>query len=179
MKFKVGDRVEYVGAPTILHTQGMQGSVVEVLHSYYLVDWDNEDRLKVDKSDVVAAANIFQNLPREEQVALFTAFLDGKGIESYITTDNVWVGVNRPTWFKDSIYRVKPVEVIPDCVDWPQINSEWKYMTRSEEGVVYLHTKEPYIVGGRWSSSGRISYMVLSSYKKGNTVWNKSLVNRP
>jgi hypothetical protein len=50
----------------------------------------------------------FGELPRDEQLRMFGAWLDGKKIEVYHTHINEWDIIENPRWIWHTEYRVKP-----------------------------------------------------------------------
>lgn len=50
----------------------------------------------------------FGELEREEQVALFEAWLDGKEIE-FLECEDKWFSVGQPSWYAEFVYRIKPI----------------------------------------------------------------------
>jgi hypothetical protein len=50
----------------------------------------------------------FGKMTREEKIALLTAWVDGREIESYSGSSGVWVFSRNPSWYSDCMYRVKP-----------------------------------------------------------------------
>ena len=125
----------------------------------------------------------FGELSREEQLKLFSAWLDGKTIEvldvSYDT--GKWFDITNPHWCLNRAYRVKPEPKIPDSINWDHVASEYCYMVRRPDGGVVLATEKPlkykelyWVIHGRAIGGGVFKSLVI-----GNLPWDQSLVERP
>lgn len=124
----------------------------------------------------------FGQLPREEQLALFAAWLDGKQIEIQATPNNWYTG--KPLWELNSLYRIA---LKPDVIPWPAIQRRFKFAARDQDGEVWVFTHKPELVTTKWSING-LGYVgganarvsdVLEDFVLGDTPWQESLQERP
>lgn len=124
----------------------------------------------------------FGELSREEQHALFDAYLDGKEIEVITDADTMWRVITIPCWSLVSTYRIKPVPLTKPSIDWSAISKECKYLARSKSGYGYLFKHRPHImynVGWAGQISSPIAAEVFTSYVAGTCDWQDSLIQRP
>lgn len=116
----------------------------------------------------------FGEMSREEKLALFTAWLDGKkimGIEPETGYKYHSVG----PWNSEAHYYV---EYTPDYIDWSQVQPQYKWMARLPNGKVYLYVNKPDASCGGWSAADFGASVTQSSYKQGTVDWKDSLVER-
>lgn len=121
----------------------------------------------------------FGELSREEKLALFEAWLDGKAIQYYLHSR--WNDLDRrvgPSWSFSSNYRVKPSK---PSINWDHVAPEWKYMATDRDGLSFLFKSKPKITGScDWDDDHPcIITDFFSSFKPGNCDWEDSLVCRP
>lgn len=120
----------------------------------------------------------FGELTREEQLKLFSDWLDGKEIQRFF--QGQWVNCEYSiSWSRPFIYR--SIEK-PDFIYWDHVNEDFKYMARDKDGKAYLYKEEPYISGNFWqsrTSSVKLKADYFSSYKDNGRYWEHSLVIRP
>ena len=69
----------------------------------------------------------YGELSREEQIALFNAWLDDKDIEYLDSDETVWEVLSNPSWYKSNTYRIKPEEFI---FNWESIDPKWISLAR-------------------------------------------------
>lgn len=121
----------------------------------------------------------FGELSREEQLALFVAWLDGKTIEIYTLVDNDFTTIRHPTWNMESRYRVALTKL---SINWDQLHPDYNWIATDKDGRSFAYTEEPYNSGYSWSHrSGSYSpeLSVFASFKAGTCDWKDSLVQRP
>lgn len=110
------------------------------------------------------------------------AYADGAEVE--------WCfrGTLRPEWHEDEAptfdwysyeYRVKTV--VPDSIDWSHVATEYRWMARDRSGHTYLHKSKPIrgCAGWNTNASDWVSVRGFTSYTRGTTDWEDSLVERP
>lgn len=122
------------------------------------------------------------------RIKLMQAYLEGETIEvkGLDYDPDKWFPISTTkfdNWY-DYAYRVKPKEAPkPDTIDWSAVNERYKFMTRDEDGVPYLHAKSPtlkrYRLGYWFGDEGSIDARLFASYKQGTVSWDNSLVERP
>ena len=122
----------------------------------------------------------FGELERQEQIALFEAWLDGKEIEFYSPHVDTWFSGD-PSWSKGLSYRIKPTQ---PSVNWDHVNPEYKYLAMDTCEIGYLYTKRPSLneVGGYWLANKNDRHLraeTLASFDAGTCDWKDSLVKRP
>lgn len=130
----------------------------------------------------------------EQKIAILQAYLDGKTIEyrhKNIPEDRDFLSFDRTD--DESLiwewglfdYRIK--QLTPDSINWDHVHSDYNYMARDDDGMVYLYSQKPRIESphyGMWSTDieddGKISHIqAFASYKRGEVNWKISLVVRP
>jgi len=118
----------------------------------------------------------FGQLSKEEKLALFEAWVDGKTI--YATHFGEIYTQKYPSWNEEVVYTVMKT---PDSIDWSHVNPKYKWMTRDKHGCVYLFEDEPSTHGrGYWKRGGdAVEVQGFASYVKGDVEWYDSLVRRP
>lgn len=89
----------------------------------------------------------FGEMTRDEQIALFTAWLDDQEIEWLRNVKyDVWIRKRRADKstsfvFSNNIcYRIVPKQ---DQIDWSHVAPKYKYMARDECGEAYLFEEKP------------------------------------
>lgn len=118
----------------------------------------------------------FGELLREEKIALFTAWVDGKAIEYRSLEYSKWEYIRTPNWYSWGEYRVKPH--VPDYIDWGQVHTDYQYMARDSDERAYLFKKNPSLGVVSWVGTSGAT-VTQSSYVKGEVDWKDSLVKRP
>lgn len=135
----------------------------------------------------------FGELSREEQLALFAAWLDGKAIEFSFNPADGWASAfpyhTRLVLEKDRYYRIKPpIPATKPFVDWSQVAPQFKWMATDSDGTTWIYTVKPAVArhgDTRWSIQdtnnihNTISAAGFASFKPGNVEWWESLVERP
>lgn len=122
----------------------------------------------------------FGELSREEQHALFDAYLNGKEIER--VDDNIWRVILLPCWSLVSTYRIKPVPLTKPSIDWSAVHEEYKYLAQDRSGYGCLFKNRPhmmYNVGWADQTSSHSVAEVFTSYVAGTCDWQDSVVQRP
>jgi len=130
----------------------------------------------------------FGELSREEQIALFTAWLDGGEIE-YTRNNSDWWSASNPIWNAGRAYRVK--ETLPS-INWDHVGKEFNYLAGDQDGNYWLYGCEPYIPPGSvcWSTRKTEDTSaalwvsndwgaLFASFKPGNCDWQDTLIERP
>ena len=121
----------------------------------------------------------FGELSREEQVALFEDWLDGKEIEHKISS-GYFVFIKEPSWHKSNTYRIA---LTKPSINWDHVQPMYKYMATDKNGRTYLYTELPV----EWES-GEVFHTdngddcdatCFTSFKAGTCDWKDSLVQRP
>ena len=65
---------------------------------------------------------MFKQLPRDEQIALFVAWLDGEVIQAWQEVNEFWLTKPKPAWQKDVRYRVIPIPLTkPSITENPDV----------------------------------------------------------
>lgn len=127
----------------------------------------------------------FGQLSRQEQLDLFSAWLDGKVIEYYNINNEEWEPIIgcKPLWLDNTVYRVA---ITKPSIDWKQVSLPFRWLAKDADGVAYLFTGKPflenYLYYGEWCVSNGAQYsLALShvSYNPGTCDWKDSLVERP
>lgn len=116
----------------------------------------------------------FGELKRQEQLALFEAWLDGKEMEFYNPHLNTWFSGD-PNWTKGLIYRIKPTQ---PSIDWDHVHPDYIAIATDEDGTTMLHGHRPDKVHGAWVSGTSTSIRAFASFKEGTCNWQDSLVMR-
>jgi len=75
--------------------------------------------------------------------------------------------------------RIKPEPEIDDYVDWSHLSPDIVAIARDENDGAYGYTTIPMKGQHSWRCVGGINLRFISSYKRGNKPWDKSLVRRP
>lgn len=118
----------------------------------------------------------FGELEREEQIALFEAWLDGKEIEFYNPHVDTWFSGD-PNWTKGLSYRIKPTQ---PSINWDHVHPDYIALTEEESGEPHLHKVKPVNTSRYgWHSSSKAIARTHASYKAGTCNWQDSLVMRP
>ncbi|QFT69641.1 hypothetical protein FIU93_22850 [Labrenzia sp. THAF35] len=112
---------------------------------------------------------------------LMQAYADGAEVE--------WCfrGTLRPEWHEDEAptfdwysyeYRVKPV--VPDSIDWSHVAPQYKWMARDKSGDSHVFRSKPFGQEHYWGTGDyAIRADSFTSYTRGTTDWEDSLVERP
>ena len=122
----------------------------------------------------------FGELSRSEQLALFSAWLDGATIESHSSIG--WRDSSLPKWGKNSVYRVR--EPSKPSANWDHVNPDYDYLAEDSDGRGFFYNSHPRLnPNGGWYSP-TIQYEVIfakgfASYVPGECNWKDSLVMRP
>ena len=72
----------------------------------------------------------YGELSREDQIALFTAWLDGGVIQFTDSLYGKWKTVTTPDWNGDSMFRIKPGKFI---FNWDSIDPRWINLSRESD----------------------------------------------
>ena len=189
--FKVGDRV--VGTDkAISHRVGMLGVITRVnLSETFWVRWGEEcdgnfalhDEIELVKEEPMYKE--WQHTPDSEKVKILEAELRGEVIEWA-----VWAGVaEKGNWNTDGrkggeyhfnlYYRIKPVS--KPSINWDHVAPEYKWLTidSNDQSRLWTHKPVPLKERGYWSGNSKVyEAHGLSSFKRGDCPWDKSLVGR-
>lgn len=131
----------------------------------------------VDAINAAVDGRIFADLPRDLQLALFNAWLDGHKV-----TPNGAPLIERPAWYGDAVYTVTAKPKTMPSIDWAHVAPKFNFLARDKNGNAYLYQTKP---GIDYSSSGygdRKVFMpadAFASYAPGDCDWNESLIERP
>ena len=98
-------------------------------------------------------------------------------------------------WCPEYVYRVYPNSVTKDSINWDHVADRWICLARDEDGAILLYDRvleeRRDMRKDRWSPTDCCSILIahyygysggvssLSSLKKGDCHWTKSLVFRP
>lgn len=121
----------------------------------------------------------FGELSREEQVALFEAWLDGYAIEfKSVLIGDTFAVLHQPKWDMNGYYRIA---LTKPSINWDHVHPDyvWLAMDKNEKG--YLYIDEPEDGDNSWVTSTD-EYAAASShisYKQGTCDWRNSKVRRP
>lgn len=125
----------------------------------------------------------FDELSREEKIALFTAWVDGKAIEHYAAFSGKWLPLEfnfcsySAVWIRTSRYRIKPQE--PDYVNWEMIDEEYEWYARGKNESAYVYRNEPFKKAELFCGDGYHAPLFKSLYKNNGCNWQDSLQQRP
>ena len=130
----------------------------------------------------------FGDMSREEQIALFTAWLDSKEIE-YSRDNSDWWLASNPKWNDDIAYRVKQTS---PSINWDHVGRDFNYLAGDQSGNYWLYKSEPHITSSfvAWSTrkpdnASAVLWVAMkegglfASFKPGNCDWQDSLIERP
>jgi hypothetical protein len=124
----------------------------------------------------------FGKLPREEQLALMSYWLDTGTIEVLAYSDN-WYSCDNPSWYPKGYYR-KPVT--KPSIDWDQVSLGYNYLATDKDGKSYLYSTYPdasvyedMFCGTSKALGVPVKAEIFSSFVKGNCDWLDSIVERP
>lgn len=126
----------------------------------------------------------------ENRVAIMQAWLAGETIEVTDGYSNPpeWIEIEEDAtpdfYFNIFRYRVKPVNVPKDSIDWSHVHPDFNYMARDSNGDVYLYEEKPYTKDTyrQWTTfDGKTECCnVFASLRiDENCHWRNSLVERP
>lgn len=130
----------------------------------------------------------FGSLPRETQLALFNAHLDGVTIETrgMMHVHGDWRADARPGWHSTFIYRARPTK---PSIDWSHVMPEYKWLAMDEDGETWLFPVEdgPCVKteSGCWAlpntyyDENPAPAWAFASFRPGTCHWTESLVRRP
>lgn len=124
----------------------------------------------------------FGELTREEQVALFSAWLEGHTIEFLNPTTLSWfesISCFPPTWSKNVSYRVKPIK---PSVNWDHVHPDYNYLAENHDSRVPIFFSEEPTKGNYYWVAGKGKWTYAkshASYTPGTCDWDKSLIKRP
>lgn len=126
---------------------------------------------------------IFGELTKQEKLALFEAWLDGKEIEvARHQRPDFWATAPEPAWMTSSCYRVKSVPLTKPSIDWSAVSKEYKYLARDSSGEGYLYNEISSFqrIGIKcWYGLNATSVNPFKSYVQGTCDWTDSLIQRP
>lgn len=197
MDFKVDDRVklsvnsEYYRGGSGGNPIDAEGTIIFIGERGDLpikVRWDN-DRINVyDAKDLVLVKSLpeenksrgpaFEELSREEQIAIFTAWLDGKEVEIRDTEDlNKWHKITVPAWLTSNMPRIAKTK---PSVNWDHLKPEYIAIARDASGSAYGYVGHPVKQIRSWTYPGKCIHVhMLSSFDPGTCDWEDSLIMRP
>ena len=122
----------------------------------------------------------FGELSREDQLALFEAWLDGKTIEfkSFLSGDGFMVN-HHPSWDSRGCYRVA---LTKPSINWDHVHPMYRFMATDKSGHTYLYTHEavPWLGGEAFCTVAgtNCAATTFTSFKEGTCDWKDSLVKR-
>lgn len=126
-----------------------------------------------------------KDMSEEEQAAIFKLWVKGE-VEYYQPYFDLYNPAD--TIFIEGIYRAKPVELIPDSLDWSHVSDEFICMVRfNEDSSAFLATAYPCMdkdAEGYYFSPSQTDVIthparIFASYKRGTVDWKDSLIKRP
>jgi hypothetical protein len=125
----------------------------------------------------------FKDLTKKEKIDLFSSWVeDPRCIQYYSSEHDTWTTIPNPGWMSTTIYRAT---IAPDYIDWSHVAPDLKFMTRESTGAAWLWRSRPRVfMDYYWAlpltdGHAACSANNFSSYKKGATRWQESLVCRP
>jgi len=130
-------------------------------------------------TDLTKINTPFGELDRATQGALLLAAHEGAEIELFFEDPGAWFTVDEYIWHNGCIYRVKPVPLTPDTIDWSQVADGWDWMARDEAGCASLFRAEPLPSGSGWVALAIGARVTQPSYRRGTRNWRDSLIRRP
>jgi hypothetical protein len=99
-----------------------------------------------------------------------------------LTTNRLgeFVGVDKPAFLLDRVYRLNPAPSTPLNLPWEWIADHYQWAVMDEDHRVYVLVNKPRVVGKCWSKSGSNFYlnMILKIDTTG-IDWRTSLTKRP
>ena len=113
----------------------------------------------------------------EEIIAIVRAKLEGR---CQVYHFGMWVDANNTLIHMDYAYRLAPEPERPMSPPW-EVLPEWaKWAAQDKDGAVFVFDEIPKPDNTQWASTGsefkRITFL---RFDKGNTPWDRSLVQRP
>lgn len=133
-------------------------------------------------TDLTKIDTPFGKLDRETKGALLLAQHEGAEIEvAHPDNPEKWTAVLWGTGLiSELIYRVKPVPLTPDTIDWSQVVEGWDWLARDSNGTAYFYSSEPSAEVFSWTAPGNYGvHVTQSSYVRGTCDWKDSLLIRP
>lgn len=123
----------------------------------------------------------FGALPREDRLALITAWLDGRRITMSGASITRFDHIFNPSWYADFIYRAEPTPLIPTSFDFVGLASKWQWCAADQHGAVYVYTIKPRMETAEWwagiDNHRRINDL-FPSYVRGTVPWQETLIER-
>ena len=122
----------------------------------------------------------FGELPREEQLALFEAWLDGATIELQDIRGD-WQVSYSPNWIPEYKYRLA---LTKPSINWDHVHPDYNWMATDKNGTTYFYKTEPEQGGLMWGDDVGVDVGCTKagshiSFKAGTCDWKDSLVQRP
>ena len=139
-------------------------------------------------TDLTKIDRPFGELDRETKGALMLAAHEGATIEFYDPAIGVGSSSTyKPGWAPHLVYRIKPVPLTPDTLDWSQVAAGWDFCMRRAweweapgmEPLAYLFMDDPTEVMARGPEALVRARVTQSSYRQGTCDWPASLIRRP
>lgn len=134
----------------------------------------------------------FCELSREQQLSLFSAWLNGCGIENYDDwwdDNDGWRSDPCPVWAPLEIYRIMPVKpkiLTKPSIEWSHVADRYKWLAVSKYDRGWLFEYKPDVGREGWllsvdetGANAFSSADAFSSYVRGTCDWKDSLVKRP
>ncbi len=85
-------------------------------------------------TDLTKINSPFGNLPRETQLALFNAWLDGIKIQHYSEVMRAWMFSGHPAWHNTTKYRAF-IPLTKPSINWDHVASKFNYLARDRIAV--------------------------------------------
>jgi hypothetical protein len=120
----------------------------------------------------------FGRMPREAQLALFAAWLDG-GVIQRADNGGWWPVDGPPEWWAVTAYRVRPAPVTPDVIPWAALAPKWKWAARDKNGSVWVYDQTPILESVVWRTDEFEKIDRLLAIRIGTCDWRDSLQQRP
>ena len=107
------------------------------------------------------------------------AWADGAEIEWFNSDEECWKPKAHDNWSESIQYRVKQT---PHSIDWSHVDARFIVLVGFPSGEAALVTEKPEELGDTWQfplSANFVNAEYFTSFKRGNTDWENSLVLRP
>ena len=170
-------------------TSRSSGTVVSSLNPYRPVgyqgsDWGCfSDPRYWEKVEEQPERKAFGQLTQEEQIALATAYIQGKTVYVTLLANGTAYPMTSLNFHDEEYYEVRePEPVIPDSIDWNAVADEYRYITTDGTGSILWIQKPSF--EGIWEMLGPgsnkfIDALTFKSFVRGTTSFKDAIVERP
>lgn len=125
----------------------------------------------------------FGELPREDRLALITAWLDGRRMTVSGASPVLFSFAPNPVWYDHNIYRAEPLPLTPASFDFVGLALKWQWCAADQGGTVWIYTGKPVMWSDSWRPSpgdaARRIDGLFTSYIRGTVPWQETLIERP